>query len=262
MSKIIALVETESVADVIQHCGHAELKQVCLENFPQCKLPAIAVKYIKRQIKEGVKFVLIPPDAALLTALEEEGIDVEKTSKESPLVKFTHPDLFTVVKAIERSASLTIETELTGGMVVYVDDIRDPRRFLKPEQCKDVWWVKHWFAAKNFLFKHEAEIEVLHLDHYLGNEEGLLVEHIVEGELVDTSAHIENTRGHTRDHSHTGADLFHMVVSYRRRGRMFANLKRIYLHSNAREITVKLMREHHDELGQMGIALIHNPQEW
>lgn len=262
MSKIIAITKAQTATAAIQHFGHNNVKEVDLSNFPQCKLPTIAVKYIQRQIKEGVSYIVIPQDEVLLAALDEALVDYTKATEDTSLMKLIHQIEVPEIDLAGAIPSPAIYPELTGGMIVYVDDIRDPRRFLKPEQCKDVWWVKHWFAAKNFLFEHEAEIEVLHLDHYLGNEEGLLVEHIVDGELVDTSAHIENTRGHTRDHRHTGTDLFHMVVSYRQRGRMFANLKCIYLHSNAREITAKLMNEYQGELGQLGIALIHNPQEW
>lgn len=262
MSKIIVLVGPQTATTALQRFGHNVIKEVNLSNFPQCKLPDIAVKYIQRQIKEGIEYIVIPDDTTLLNALDTASIDYVKTSEDVSLVGWICRNETDSIDIAGTYPTPGISPELTGGMVVYVDDIRDPRRFLESDQCKDVWWVKHWFAAKNFLFNHEAELEILHLDHYLGNEEGLLVEHIVDGELTDTTTHIENTRGHTRDHRHTGADLFHMVVSYRNRGRMFANLKYIYLHSNAREITAKLMADYKDELAEQGIALIHNPQEW
>lgn len=112
-------------------------------------------------------------------------------------------------------------------MKVYIDDIRDPVKHLTAEQSEGIIWLKEWWEAKNFLYANEAEIEVIHFDHFMG------------------------------DPRHTGGDLFLMVAYRFERGKMFGKLKKIYLHSSDRSIVDKFM-DKKEMLAEQGVELIKN----
>ncbi|QOI71917.1 hypothetical protein pEaSNUABM50_00441 [Erwinia phage pEa_SNUABM_50] len=112
-------------------------------------------------------------------------------------------------------------------MKVYVDDIRNPQNHLSSEQAADVVWIKEWWDARNFIFYNNLEIEVIHLDNYLG------------------------------DRTHTGADLLRMITYRFRRGE-FPKLKQIYLHSSDKDIVNKLYDTHIERCTEAGVELIKN----
>lgn len=118
-------------------------------------------------------------------------------------------------------------------MKVYVDDIRDPKNYLTPELAEGIVWLKEAWEARNFLVDNQAEIEVLHLDNYLGD------------------SHI------------TGKDLFFMVAGETMWGgrEEWANLKQIYLHSSDEDIVEELMENYAEPLLKAGVELINNSQE-
>ncbi|SOK59246.1 hypothetical protein [Yersinia phage fHe-Yen9-03] len=117
-------------------------------------------------------------------------------------------------------------------MKVYIDDIRDPKKYLTPEQADGIVWIKEAWNARNFLVEHESVIEVLHLDNYLDDE------------FI------------------TGTDIFFMVAGETIWGDRseWANLKTIYLHSSDTDVIEKLMK-YKDELQTAGVELIDNHQE-
>lgn len=123
------------------------------------------------------------------------------------------------------------------NMKVYIDDIRDPQKYLTPEQAAGIIWIKEWWEARNFLFKNEAQIEEIHFDNYLNDPD-----------------------------NHTGMEIFLMVLFERAWGKgsdseEFVNLKRIYLHSSDNDIITEAMETYADEIEKSGIEVINNSQE-
>lgn len=118
-------------------------------------------------------------------------------------------------------------------MKVYIDDIRDPTRYLNKEQAEDIVWIKEWWEAKQFLVEHAADIEVIHFDHYM--DEPTL----------------------------TGTDLFFMVSGDCMWGdkEEWVNLKQIYLHSSDKDTVEHLVEVYSEELAKAGVELINNSQE-
>lgn len=112
-------------------------------------------------------------------------------------------------------------------MKVYVDDIRNPENHLTSEQSDGIIWIKEWWAAKNFIFDNSGEVEVIHLDNFLG------------------------------DRKHTGADILSMVTHRLKRG-TFPNLKQIYLHSSDKDVVEKLYNSQIERCISAGVELIKN----
>ncbi|AQW88960.1 hypothetical protein FDH34_gp485 [Serratia phage BF] len=118
-------------------------------------------------------------------------------------------------------------------MKVFIDDIRDPKNYLTPEQADGIIWIKEWWSAKRFLIDHAAEIEVIHFDHYM--DEPTL----------------------------TGKDLFFMVAGDCMWGgkETWIKLQKIYLHSSDVDMVEELVEEYSTELAESGVELIDNHQE-
>lgn len=112
-------------------------------------------------------------------------------------------------------------------MKVYVDDIRNPEHHLTPEQAEGIVWKKEWWEAKNFIFDNASEIEVVHLDNFLG------------------------------DRNHTGADILRMIT-HRLKRDAFPKLKQIYLHSSDKEVIENLYNTQIERCTNAGVELIKN----
>lgn len=119
-----------------------------------------------------------------------------------------------------------------ANMNLYIDDIRDPQKYLTPELAEGIVWIKEWWEAKNFLLEHAAEIEVIHFDHYM--DEPTL----------------------------TGTDLLMMVAGDCMWGgkEEWVNLKQIYLHSSDEDRVEELMENYAAPLIKAGVELINNSQ--
>lgn len=116
---------------------------------------------------------------------------------------------------------------------VYIDDIRDPARYLNAEQAEGIVWIKEWWEAKRFLIENAATIEVIHFDNYM--DEPTL----------------------------TGKDLFFMVAGDCMWGgkEEWVNLKQIYLHSSDSDMVEEMVETYSEELASAGVELINNSQE-
>jgi hypothetical protein len=116
---------------------------------------------------------------------------------------------------------------------VYIDDIRDPARYLNAEQAEGIVWIKEWWEAKRFLIENAATLEVIHFDHYM--DEPTL----------------------------TGKDLFFMVAGDCMWGdkEEWKNLKQIYLHSSDSDMVEEMIEDYQEELAKAGVELINNSQE-
>lgn len=137
-----------------------------------------------------------------------------------------------VVTEIDRIISFDVITdvpEVKPGIKLYIDDIRDPTKYLTAEQAEGIVWVKTWWDARNFLRDNEAELEVIHFDHYMDEPQ------------------------------HTGGDLFQMMAYRLSSGEEYRRVKQIYLHSSDSTIVEKLM-EWKDRLAEHGVELISNSQ--
>lgn len=117
-------------------------------------------------------------------------------------------------------------------MKVYIDDIRDPQKYLTPEQAEGIVWIKEWWEAKDFLIEHAAEIEVIHFDNYM--DEPMF----------------------------TGTDLFMMVAGDCMWGdkEEWVNLKQIYLHTSDEDIILDLIYKYAADLHVAGVEVINNSQ--
>lgn len=111
-------------------------------------------------------------------------------------------------------------------MKVYIDDVRDPKKYLTPELSDGIVWLKEWYEAKNFVLKNAEHIEVLHFDHFMPPARK------------------------------TGSDIFHLVRLKAKRGK-FPALKTIYVHSSDLGVITDLM-QFKDSLAEIGIELINN----
>jgi len=117
---------------------------------------------------------------------------------------------------------------------LWIDDIRDPVRYLTSEQADGIVWIKEWWEAKRFLIDNAANIEVIHFDHCMDEP------------------------------SLTGTDLFFMIAGECMRGdknNKWPNLKQIYLHSSDSDHVEELMEDHQQDLLKSGIELINNSQD-
>lgn len=115
---------------------------------------------------------------------------------------------------------------------VYIDDIRDPARYLNAEQAEGIVWIKEWWEAKRFLIENAATLEVIHFDHYM--DEPTL----------------------------TGKDLFFMVAGDCMWGdkEEWKNLKQIYLHSSDSDMVEEMIKEYQEVLANAGVELTNNSQ--
>ena len=109
---------------------------------------------------------------------------------------------------------------------LYIDDLRDPVRYLGEGRGSKMTWAKTWREANRLLKEHEASLEEIHFDHYLD----------------------------TRDH--TGGDLFQTVMY--RLGRKYPSLKRCYLHSSDSCIVDELIEGWREKATEHGVELIAN----
>ncbi len=117
-------------------------------------------------------------------------------------------------------------------MNVYIDDLRDPAKYLSPELAKDIVWIKKWWDAKVFLHDNQDKIEVIHFDHYMD----------------------------VRDH--TGGDLLEMVYFYKTRVDEFPLLKTVYLHSSDKAVVERLIERFKDKFIKYGVEMINNSQRF
>lgn len=121
------------------------------------------------------------------------------------------------------------EVPVTPITHLYIDDLRDPVRYLGEDRGSKMTWAKTWREANRILKLHEASLEEIHFDHYLD----------------------------TRDH--TGGDLFQMVMfRLGRLGGKYANLKRCYLHSSDSCIVDELIEAWREKAAEHGVELIAN----
>jgi len=109
---------------------------------------------------------------------------------------------------------------------LYIDDLRDPVRYLGEDRGSKMTWTKTWREANRLLKQHEASLEEIHFDHYLEGPD------------------------------HTGGELFLMVMY--RLGRKYPNLKRCYLHSSDSSIVDELIEDCREKATEYGVELIAN----
>lgn len=59
-------------------------------------------------------------------------------------------------------------------MKLWIDDLRDPQKSLTKEELENVLWIKDIREANRFLYSEKSnEIEVIYLDHWMGDGEPL-----------------------------------------------------------------------------------------
>lgn len=112
-------------------------------------------------------------------------------------------------------------------MKVFIDDLRDPVRFLGKERGEGMTWVKEWWEAKNLLVGASEDITEIHFDHYLGGKR-------------------------------TAGQLFEMVAYRITRRRKWLNLKDIYLHSSDTSIVENYIDNWSERLAEVGVTLHNN----
>ena len=117
-------------------------------------------------------------------------------------------------------------------MNVYIDDLRDPAKYLSPELAKDIVWIKKWWDAKNFLFDNHDKIEVIHFDHYMD------------------------------ERHHTGGDLLEMVYFGKLYSDEFPLLKTVYLHSSDETTVERLIERFNVKFIKHGVEMINNYQRF
>lgn len=120
-------------------------------------------------------------------------------------------------------------SEEKKDLIVFVDDLRDPKQFLGDKCPEGIVWIKTYPEAIDYLFANEGKIVELHLDQYLGH-----------------------------DPIHLGSNLLELVHSYMAFDDQFALIKRIYLHSSDRGIIDGLIRMHGDFFKERDVELINN----
>jgi hypothetical protein len=111
---------------------------------------------------------------------------------------------------------------------LYIDDLRDPVRYLGAERGGQMTWVKDWWEAKGVLRDHATTLEEIHFDHYLGD-------------------------------NHTGGQLFEMIMYRLDR---FPALKRCYLHSSDQVIVNRLIDRHDIKAKAHSVELIANSNRY
>lgn len=112
-------------------------------------------------------------------------------------------------------------------MKVFIDDLRDPIRFLGRERGEGMTWVKEWWEAKNLLIGASEDITEIHFDHYLGGKR-------------------------------TAGQLFEMVAYRITSRRKWLNLKDIYLHSSDMAIVEGYIDNWAERLAAVGVTLHNN----
>ena len=110
---------------------------------------------------------------------------------------------------------------------LWIDDLRDPMRYLGPAS-KDVMWKYEAWDARSYLFSDEVAsvLEVLYLDNHLDDDDI------------------------------TGEDLLAMVAF---RTEMFPCLKTVYLHSSDDEAVARMLRNYGSLLEKENIQLVEAP---
>lgn len=109
-------------------------------------------------------------------------------------------------------------------MKLWIDDVRNPERFLGKEKAEGVVWKKEAWSARNYLFKEVSEdIDTLYLDNFLG------------------------------DRQITGESMLETLVF---RLRKFPKLKKIYLHSSDDRVVDRCIEKYKEKLAEHGIELI------
>lgn len=111
-------------------------------------------------------------------------------------------------------------------MKLYIDDLRDPVRYLTPEQAEGIVWIKDWCAAKKAIHDNAEILTEIHFDHFMppGNR--------------------------------TGSELFGKVL-YNMKRNKFPNLKKVYVHTSDTEQLANLMLTK-DAWAEYGVELINN----
>lgn len=112
-------------------------------------------------------------------------------------------------------------------MKLYIDDIRDPVRYLGQERGKEMTWVKEWWEAKRILFGNHTDLTEIHFDHYLGGQR-------------------------------TAGQLFEKVAYKVSGGRGFPMLTDIYLHSSDLSIVTNYIDKWAEKLAAVGVTLHNN----
>lgn len=110
---------------------------------------------------------------------------------------------------------------------LWIDDLRDPMRYLGPAS-KDVMWKCEAWDARGYLFSDEVAsvLEVLYLDNHLDDDDI------------------------------TGEDLLAMVAF---RTEMFPCLKTVYLHSSDNDAVARMLRNYSSMLEEVNIQLVEAP---
>lgn len=112
-------------------------------------------------------------------------------------------------------------------MKLYIDDLRDPVKYLGAVRAEGMVWVKDWWGAKQILHGNHTEITEIHFDHYLGGK-------------------------------HTAGVLFQKVAHKRINGRGYPKLTDIYLHSSDLSIVEGFIDDYADRLAAVGVTLHNN----
>lgn len=112
-------------------------------------------------------------------------------------------------------------------MKLFIDDERDPMKYLGPERGHGVVWVKEWWEAKNILKGNQTELTEIHFDHYLGGR-------------------------------HTAGELFEHVAYRLTSGSSYQKLKDIYLHSSDLAIVERYIERWSEKLAAVGVTLHNN----
>lgn len=112
-------------------------------------------------------------------------------------------------------------------MKLWIDDIRNPERFLGKEKAEGVVWKNEAWSARIYLFKEVNEdIETLYLDNFLG------------------------------DHQITGESMLGTLAF---RIKKFPKLKQIYLHSSDDRVVARCIEKYKEKFAENDIELIDAP---
>lgn len=118
-------------------------------------------------------------------------------------------------------------------MKVYIDDLRDPNKYLSTELADGIVWIKKWWDARNFLNDNHDKIEVIHFDHYMD------------------------------ERHHTGGDLLEMVYFHKVHGDGdYPALKTVYLHSSDETIVERLIERFKVKFAEHGVEMVNNSQRF
>lgn len=120
-------------------------------------------------------------------------------------------------------------SEEKKSLVVFVDDIRDPRIHLGKERAVGVVWIKTFQEAADYFHDHQAEITEIHLDEYLGDNPNDL-----------------------------GSELMGLIYCMVYYGNHLSLLKTIYLHSSDTSVIEDLIEEYQPRLSAFDITMVDN----